>query len=79
MNVNAQYELYMIKAELQSIINELYSIEYGVRNEFHGIGNEKCSNAIRKDIQAYESAKRRLENMDLSAVTEEFLQRQVSG
>lgn len=77
MNANAQYELYMIKTELQSIIDELYSIEYGVKNEFHGIGNEKCSNAIHKDIKAFENAKRSLDNMDLSAVTDEFLQRQI--
>lgn len=72
MDANAQYELYLIKNELQSIIDELYSIANGVNNDFSGIGNDKCSNSITKAARQYKTVKQKLNNMDLSAVTEEF-------
>ncbi|MBR3919778.1 MAG: hypothetical protein IKJ59_13770 [Clostridia bacterium] len=72
MDANTQYELYLIKNELQSIIDELYSIAGGVNNDFEGVGNEKCANSIIKAAKQYETVKQKLNNMDLSAVTEEF-------
>ena len=75
MDANAQYELYLIKNELQSIIDELYSIAGGVRTGFEGIGNEKCANSITKAANHYEEVRTKLNNMNLSAVTEEFVAR----
>lgn len=72
MDVNAQYELYLIKNELQGIIDELYSIAGGVGRDFEGIGNDKCANSIIKTAKQYEIVKQKLNNMNLSAVTEEF-------
>lgn len=75
MDANAQYELYLIKSELQGIIDELYSIAGGISSEFEGIGNEKCANSVIAAAKQYESVKQKLNNMDLSAVTEEFADR----
>lgn len=72
MDANAQYELYLIKNELQGIIDELYSIAGGVGRDFEGIGNDKCANSIIKTAKQYEIVKQKLNNMDLSVVTEEF-------
>jgi hypothetical protein len=43
MNASARNELASIKRELNSIISELESISKGVRNDFTGIGNNKCA------------------------------------
>lgn len=75
MDANAQYELYLIKNELQGIIDELYSIAGGISSDFEGIGNEKCANSVIAAAKQYESVKQKLNNMDLSAVTEEFAAR----
>lgn len=75
MDANAQYELYLIKNELQNIIDELYSIAGGISSEFEGIGNDKCANSVVAAAKQYESVKQKLNNMDLSAVTEEFAAR----
>ena len=72
MDANAQYELYLIKNELQGIIDELYSIAGGVGRDFEGIGNDKCANSIINTAKQYEVVKQKLNNMNLSAVTEEF-------
>ena len=75
MDANSQYELYLIKKELQSIINELYSISGGVRSDFDGIGNEKCANSVVVAAQYYETVLQHLNNMDTSALSDEFLER----
>lgn len=75
MDANAQYELYLIKNELQSIIDELYSVAGGVRSDFDGIGNDKCASSIITAAKQYETVKQKLNSMDLSAVTEEFAAR----
>lgn len=72
MNARAQQELYDIKIELQNIINEMRSISYGVRNDFSGIGSEKCANTISNVVDQYEYVKRKLNNIDTSAVTDEY-------
>ncbi len=76
MDANAQYELYLIKNELQSVINELYTVADGVNRDFEGIGNERCSASIKKIAQQCEQAKNKLDNMNLSVVTEEFAAKQ---
>lgn len=72
MNAKAQQELYDIKTELQKIINEMKSISTGVKKDFSGIGSEKCANTIANVVEQYEYVKRKLNNMDTSAVTEEY-------
>ena len=72
MDANAQRELYEIKIELRNIINEMRSISSGVRRDFSGIGNEKCSDSINKVIDQYTYVQRKLDNIDTSTVTEEF-------
>ena len=43
MDSNSQYELYLIKRELQSIINELDDIAYGIRRNFSNIGEDQSA------------------------------------
>lgn len=72
MDQSAQEELYQIKRELQSIINELESISRGVRSEFVGIGSDKCASCITSVVTTYKKAKRRIDNIDTSKVTNEY-------
>ena len=58
--------LYYVRNELKSIINELDSISDGVRNEFQGIGNEKCADVINKVNSEYRKALNKLYNIDAS-------------
>ena len=53
MDANAKYELYLIKTELQGIIDELNNISAGVRRDFSGIGNDKCASSISSSAQHY--------------------------
>ena len=76
MDANAQHELYLIKNELQGIIDELYSIAGGVSRDFEGIGNSQCANSILKAAAQYETVKQKLNTMNLSVVTEEFAAKQ---
>jgi hypothetical protein len=72
MDAKAQKDLYEIKCELQSIINELDSIARGVRNDFSGIGNDKCAQAICIVADRYRKSKKKLVNLDTSKVTSSF-------
>lgn len=76
MDANAKYELYLIKNELQSIIDELYNISNGVGRDFEGIGNDKCAASIMTAIVQSEMAKQKLNSMNLTDVTEEFAAKQ---
>ncbi len=73
MNSSDQYELYLIKCELQNIINELDSIAYGVRRDFSNIGNEQCASCVSKVAEKYRYVKRKLDNIDTNKVTDEYL------
>lgn len=73
MDANAQYELYLIKKELQDIATELDNIANGVRRDFIGIGNDKCANSISSSAKHYRDVKAQLEKMDLSALSDEFI------
>ena len=72
MDVNTQRELYEIKIELRNIINEMRSISSGVRRDFSGLGNEKCSDSINRVIDQYTYVQSKLNNIDTSAVMEEY-------
>lgn len=52
------------KKELRSIINELRSIESGVRYDFSGIGENLCANCIDKIADRYEGVLNRLNRVD---------------
>lgn len=49
--------------ELNRIITELESIAGGIRAEFDGICENRCSDAIMNKVREYRYAKRILENL----------------
>lgn len=72
MDSNSKYELYLIKKELQSIINELDSISYGLNRNFANIGNEKAAACVSNVSNNYRIVKRKLNNIDTSMVKDGF-------
>lgn len=72
MNTSAGNELASIKRELNSIISELESISSSVRSNFTGIGNDKCADCIDKALKQYYRARKKLNNLDTSTVTESY-------
>lgn len=74
MDLSAKNELISIKRELNSIITELESISQGIRNDFVGIGNEKCADCIDNVLNQYYFVRRKLNNLDISMVTDSFIQ-----
>ena len=72
MDANSQYELYLIKQELQSIINELDDIANGLKNNFANIGNEQAAACVSRVADKYRVAKRKLDNIDTNKVTDEY-------
>ena len=50
--------------ELRSIINELQDIEWGIRHDFCGIGEQLCGNCIDKIAGKYEGVLSRLNNVN---------------
>ena len=52
------------KNELRSIINELRNIEYGVRHDFSGIGEQLCGDCIDNIADKYDSVLRLLERVN---------------
>lgn len=72
MDSNSQYELYLIKKELQDIINELLSISNGVKLDFNGVGNEKCADSLVRAANHYMDVRSKLDKMDLSELSDEF-------
>lgn len=73
MKAAAQAELQSIKYELDSIINELESISTGIRQDFRGIGNERCAECIERVTYQYRVAKRKLSNINTSKVKGDFV------
>ena len=63
MDAAARSELNSIMNELRSIILELESISKGVRNDFVGIGNDKCADCIDRAIEQYNGVYRNLNNI----------------
>lgn len=72
MDVNSQYELYLIKQELQSIINELDDVAYGLNHNFSNIGSDKAAACVSKVASNYRTVKRKLNNIDTNKVTDEY-------
>lgn len=62
------------KTELRSIISELKLIEYDVRNNFSGIGQDKCADCINRVISKYEYLLWQLETVDLNAIAQAIQQ-----
>lgn len=72
MDANSQYELYLIKQELQGIINELDDIAYGLNHNFSNIGSDKAAACVSKVASNYRTVKHKLNNINTSKVTEEY-------
>lgn len=70
MAVNASSELYSIKVELNSIITELQSISNGVRNDFTGIGSDKCADCIDNVVTKYYIVRQKLDNINTTSLAE---------
>lgn len=64
MDANTKYELDSIKLELKKIIDELNQISSGVRYDFSGIGNERCSNLIDDVAREYKKARTKLNQIN---------------
>lgn len=79
MDAGAKNELASIKRELDSIIGELESISSGVRNDFVGIGSEKCADCINRVLNQYYYVRKKLNNLDTSTVTESYAQAHGGG
>jgi len=68
-----------VKSELSSIIGELESIEAGLRNDFEGIGSERAAARIREFIEECERARRALNRVNPSNLSEAFLDKVGKG
>lgn len=79
MDASARNELASIKRELNSIISELEDISRGVRNDFTGIGSDKCADCINSVINQYYYVRRKLNNIDMTTVTESYAQAHGGG
>lgn len=79
MDASARNELASIKRELNSVISELEEISAGVRNDFVGIGNERCADCINRILNQYYVVRRKLNNLDTSTVTDSYAQSHGGG
>lgn len=50
--------------ELRSIINELRDIEWGIRRDFSGIGEQLCGDCVDKIADKYDSVLTRLNRVN---------------
>lgn len=64
--MNQKAELASIKAELNAIIKEMEGISIGIRNNFKGIGNEKCSESIDSVINRFYQVRKVLNNIKIT-------------
>lgn len=58
------------KNELRSIIQELQSIEDGVRSDFTGVGQDLCADCIERVIMRYKVVQRQLNNVNTNRLAE---------
>ncbi len=72
MKSSDKAELDSIRKELQAIVIELEDIALGVRANFQGIGNDRCANCIQDVKNQYFKAKRILDNIDITKVTDGY-------
>lgn len=58
------------RKELSSIIQELRDIEWGVRHDFSGIGEQLCGDCIEKIADKYDRVLHRLNRVDSNRLAE---------
>ena len=63
------------KNELRSIINELRDIEWGVRHDFTGIGQDLCGDCIEKIASKYDGVLSRLNRVNTNRLADWILGR----
>lgn len=73
MSQDSEYELYLIKRELQGIIEELGNISSGVRQSFSGVGNEKCAECLSMAQKHYTDVKKQLDKVDTKVLSDEYI------
>ena len=73
MDSQSKYELYLIKRELQSIINELDDIAYGIRRDFSNIGEDQAASCVSGVADKYRIVKGKLDNININKVTDEYI------
>jgi len=56
------------KREMHSIVRELSDIEWGVRRDFTGIGEQLCGNCIDKIVSKYEYVARELDKVSYNLI-----------
>lgn len=56
--------------ELRSIINELRDIEWGIRHDFSGIGEQLCGDCILKIADKYEGVLHRLNRVNYNRLAD---------
>ena len=56
------------KNEMRSIVRELRDIEWGVRRDFVGIGEQLCGNCIERIIDKYSYVSRQLDSVSYSLI-----------
>ena len=79
MDANSEYELYLIKKELQSIIWELDDIANDIRRDFSNIGEDQAAACVARVAEKYRIAQRKLNNIDTKKVTDEYAAAHGSG
>lgn len=67
---STKLEVLSIINEMNGIVDELYDISYGIKNDFDGIGNEICAKTIIDIADSYKSVIKQLYTMDLSIKTD---------
>lgn len=68
MTRKAYNELEGIKSELKDIISELDEIADGIKSDFYGIGQDKCSKSIDSVADKYRSVRRSLKKIDTGKI-----------
>lgn len=63
------------KNELRSIINELRDIEWGIRHDFSGIGEQLCGDCIDKIADKYDGVLGRLNRVNYNRLAKWILER----
>lgn len=58
------------RSELRAIINELRDIEWGVRRDFSGIGQDLCADCISRLADKYEGVLSRLNRVDTNRLAD---------
>jgi hypothetical protein len=58
------------RSELRSIVNELRDIEWGVRHEFIGVGQDLCGNCIDKIADKYDGVLGRLSRVNYNRLAD---------